>query len=200
MRSSLCIETICVENRKIVREAYHNTRLNKTRNDLFDGQEPWTLSKIIDIPDHVTDARHKLRIVYGNELEQVSWELHTRRTIRSIKKVYDDQIDYAYKYEDRQALTALFNMRGDADEILIIKNEMVSDCFFYNVAFGDGDTWYTPHTHLLAGTQKAFLLDSGVISEASISEKDISRFPYIKLFNALTDWADAPTIRTAEMM
>ncbi len=194
MKKNLCIETICVENRKIVREIYHNNRLNKTRKGLYGSRDIWTLSEMIAIPDDVTDVRHKLRIVYGEKIEHISWALHTPRIISSLKKVYDNRVDYSYKFEDRRAITELFNSRGNADEILIIKNGMVSDCFFYNVAFGDGNKWYTPDTNLLPGTQRAFLLDTGVIEVAQISGEQILNYSHVRLFNALVDWDSAPEL------
>ena len=190
MSLSLCIETICVENRQLKNVAYHDARLNKTRRDLWGFSDPWKLSDLT-IPEWVTDARHKLRIVYGKEIEDIRWELHIPRTIRTIKRVHHDDVDYAYKYEDRSTLSRLFDQRGSADEILVIKKGMVTDSFYCNVAFLEGNKWLTPATNLLPGTQRAFLLDSGVLQEADILENQIQNYSHIRLFNALVDWESA---------
>lgn len=190
MSHNLCIETICVENRLLKNVAYHDVRLNTTRKKLWGCSDLWRLSDL-PIPESITNARHKLRIVYGEKIEDIQWELHVPRAIRTIKKVYHDDVDYAFKYNDRSVLGKLFAQRGSADEILIIKSGMVTDSFYCNVAFRAGGSWFTPRTNLLPGTQRAFLLDSGVLQEADISENQIQNYSHIRLFNALMDWDSA---------
>jgi len=46
-----------------------------------------------------------------------------------------------------------------ADEVVFIKNGMVTDCSIGNLLFFDGHEWITPYIPLLKGTQRAFLLD-----------------------------------------
>jgi 4-amino-4-deoxychorismate lyase len=193
MQPELCFETICVENRQLKNIKYHQARLSKTRKDLWGYTNELSLADLA-IPDFVTDRRHKLRIAFSLEMEEIRWELHVPRTISSIKKVYDDEVDYSYKYNDRSVLIRLFDQRGNADEILIIKNGLVTDSFYCNVAFSKNGVWFTPTTNLLPGTQRNFLLDKSIINEAVISEKDILKYSHIRLFNALTDWDSAPEL------
>ncbi len=193
MSANPCIETISVVNRKIQNLDYHNARFNKTRKALWGLEDRWDLSNI-EIPDSVTDLKHKLRITYAHEIETVQWSIHEPREIRSIKKVYIPDIDYTFKYCDRSLLANLFEQRGDADEILIIHNGMVSDSFFGNVALANNSGWYTPTSYLLAGTQRAYLLDQGIIKEQSISEKDLKDYTHLRIINALMDWNNTPTL------
>ncbi|WP_229254267.1 hypothetical protein [Dyadobacter sp. NIV53] len=154
----LCIETIAVENRQFKNLKYHEVRLNKTRNELWGYRDQWDLSAMIVIPDSVTHDLHKCRLAYGFEIDAVKWEPYSLRTINKIRLVYDDSVEYSYKYDQRPGLNQLFEQRKDADEILIIKQGMVTDSFYYNVAFFDGKKWLTPDTPLLPGTQRAFYL------------------------------------------
>lgn len=100
-----------------------------------------------------------------------------------------DHISYTYKYEDRSALKKLFNQRENHSEILIIKNGIVTDCFYYNVAFYS-DAWYTPKQPLLNGTMRASLLDQKIINLADISLEDIPKYTKICLFNALNPFGE----------
>lgn len=193
MSHNICFETICVENRRIRNLAYHQARIDKTRRDLWRCTDELSLAALA-IPDFVTHERHKLRVAYAVQIEEIKWELHVPRTIRSIRKVYSNEVDYGYKYNDRSSLTHLFEQRGDADDILIIKNGLVTDSFFCNVAFYDGVKWYTPTSNLLPGTQRACLVDSGVITLAEITEEQITDYMSVKLFNALIDWEHAPEL------
>jgi 4-amino-4-deoxychorismate lyase len=194
MSHTLCFETICVENRQLKNLSYHEARLNKTRKALWGYQDHWNLSELIEIPDSVDSDMYKCRLAYNEEIDNIKWEPYTRRTIRKIQRVYHETIDYSFKYEDRAELNTLFAQRSDADEILIIKKGMVTDSLYCNVAFSDGEQWFTPSTPLLPGTQRAFLLDEGLIQEADISEKDLSKYRWVKLFNAMVNWENAPEL------
>jgi 4-amino-4-deoxychorismate lyase len=192
----LCIETICVENRQLKNLGYHEARLNKTRNDLWGYTDQWDLAELLEIPDSVTNEVYKCRLAYAKEIDNIKWEPYTQRTIKKVRRVYHDTVDYSYKYDRRDELNTLFAQREDADEILIIKEGWVTDAFYCNVAFSDGDSWFTPATYLLPGTQRAFLLDRGIIQEREISETDIFSYNTMKLFNAMVSWENAPEVDT----
>jgi 4-amino-4-deoxychorismate lyase len=196
MSLPLCFETICVQNRRLINLAYHEARLNKTRTELFGFKDFWDLSKLITVPDFITDAPHKCRLAYGEDIIDIKWEPYSFRTITKIQRVYDDTIDYSYKYNDRTTLNNLYEKRRDAEEILIIKNGMVTDTLYCNVAFLKDGKWFTPDSPLLPGTQRAFLLNSGIIEEAHILEKDIQKYSHIKLFNAMISWENGLMLET----
>jgi 4-amino-4-deoxychorismate lyase len=99
----------------------------------------------------------------------------------------------------KTGLNTLFAQRNDADEILIIKKGMVTDSLYCNVAFSNEQQWFTPSTPLLPGTQRAFLLDSGIIQEAEISETDMLKYSHIKLFNAMVGWENAAVIEVSSI-
>jgi len=86
-------------------------------------------------------------------------------------------------------LKTLFDQRAEHSEILIIKNGLVTDCFYYNVAFYS-DAWYTPASPLLAGTMRASLLEEKKITPIDISLEDVPRYSKICLFNALNPFEE----------
>nr|WP_295926162.1 aminotransferase class IV [uncultured Dyadobacter sp.] len=193
----LCFETICVENRHLKNLPYHEARLNKTRHELFGHTDVWTLAELLEIPANVGEGMYKCRLSYSSQVEVIKWEPYARRSIHKIRRVYHDKIDYSYKYDNRDTLNTLFAMRGDADEILIIKKGLVTDSNYCNVAFFDGTRWFTPSAPLLPGTQRALLLDRGEIEAAEIREEDIPAFSHIRLFNAMVDWEHAATLEVS---
>ena len=68
--------------------------------------------------------------------------------------------------EHRQKkLNSLFQIRQDKDDILIVKNGLLTDTSIANIALYDGNDWYTPLHPLLKGTKRAELLDKGVLKE-----------------------------------
>jgi 4-amino-4-deoxychorismate lyase len=84
----------------------------------------------------------------------------------------------------------LHKQKGNADDVLIIKNNEVTDTSFANVIFFDGNRWVTPKHPLLPGTQRAFLLENGIISEAVIKFSDIPAFQKIRIINAMIRFED----------
>ena len=96
-----------------------------------------------------------------------------------------DHLDYRLKYADRTELDQLFLKRGEADDILIIQNGLVTDTSIANIAFFDGDKWITPKEPLLKGTTRARLLDEKKIFEQDIKIADLGKFTEFALMNAM---------------
>jgi len=131
----------------------------------------------------------KARISFAEQIDDVAFSFYSRRKISTLKKAHSDQISYSHKFENRKALKALFDLRQGHSEILIIKNNLVTDCFYYNVAFYNGQ-WHTPKTCLLHGTMRQSLIDQKKLIETEILEKDIHTYTKIALFNALTPFGE----------
>ena len=66
-------------------------------------------------------------------------------------------------------------MKGDCDEIIIVKNGLVPDTSFTNIAVNDGDVWLTPKQPLLMGTKRAQLLGEGKLREADITLEQLMK-------------------------
>ena len=126
---------------------------------------------------------------YDECLQTVSYSFYKPRKIDSIQKISANHISYIHKYEDRSELKRLYDQRGTHSEILIVKNGLVTDCFYYNVAFYS-DKWYTPEHPLLKGTMRAFLLEQKKIIPANILLEDIPSYSKICLFNALNPFGE----------
>lgn len=183
-----CLETICLLDGHLLHLDYHEARLNSARTQLWNAGDPWSLEKLLSGYDLPQQGLFKCRLVYDLELLKFEWEPYLRRPINSLKKVYDNQISYAFKYLDRSSLTNLFAQKGDKDDVLIIKNGLLTDTSYCNIALYDGKEWYTPASPLLPGTQRALLVDSGMIKAASIEENRLSQYQLIRLFNAMIPW------------
>ena len=101
---------------------------------------------------------------------------------------------YGHKYADRQAINTLFARRGAADDILLVRDGLLTDTSYANVALFDGKCWYTPAHPLLEGTQRARLLAEGILHPIDIRPADLPRFESIKLINAMLDWEQTAPI------
>ncbi|MDE5635207.1 MAG: aminotransferase class IV [Muribaculaceae bacterium] len=63
--------------------------------------------------------------------------------------------------------------RGDCDEILIIKDTLITDTSYSNIIFTGTDGIYTPRSPLLAGVMRQHLIDSGTLIEHDLTVSDI---------------------------
>ena len=131
---------------------------------------------------------YRCRLLYTKEKIEVSYHPYTKRSIKTLKLIYDDSLVYDKKYVDRTKIDALFAQKGEADDILIIKNNLVTDTSIANIAFYDRDKWVTPKQPLLKGTTRARLLESGKIFELDIEVKDLQNYTKVALLNAMIDF------------
>ncbi|GHB68536.1 4-amino-4-deoxychorismate lyase [Persicitalea jodogahamensis] len=168
--------------------------MNRTRQLLWRAQEPLALKDYLEIPHSVNDGKHKCRITYGAEIVNIEWEKYQPRTIGSLRVVKADGLDYAHKYKDRQALNSLYDQRGSCDDVLIMRQGFITDTSYANIALFDGAGWYTPEHPLLAGTQRAYLLDQEIIKPRAIRADDIPAYVHLRLFNAMLPWEEGPTL------
>lgn len=177
------LETIRIEEGRACHLPYHNQRMNETRAHLG-------LSDGLDLEAIIGDVsiyqqRTRCRIVYDTEIRSVEFFPYQIRSVKTLRLVEDNQVDYGCKYADRSALNRCFTQRGACDDVLIVQNGDVTDTTIANVAFWNGETWFTPSTPLLKGTMRASLLDSHQIQEAKIRVEDLSHFSRLRLFNAM---------------
>ena len=176
-----CFETLRVHDGKISHIDYHNRRLNDTRNALWGENEPLDLRSYISPPLH---GLYRCKVIYGPQIEKVEFHPYTPQAIASLKLI-EAAIDYPYKFLDRRAIDEAFAKRGSADDILIVKEGLITDTSKANIAFFYKGRWLTPAIPLLQGTTRARLLDLRVIDTAYIEISDIKKFEKIALLNAM---------------
>jgi len=194
----LLLETIKVENGELANLNYHNQRFNHTRKELFSLPEK-DLAELVQIPENYRKGLFRCRVLYHEKIEKVEFFPHQPRQINSLKILYDNNISYPYKYANREKLQQLYVQRGDADEVIIVRNGLVTDCTIGNLVFFDGKNWHTPAQPLLRGTQRQSLLDSGKIFEAEITKDDLSNFRLTGIINVFYGIENMPRIKKEQI-
>lgn len=183
------LETIKAFNGEISHLSYHQARYESVLKHF--GEEV-----VQDLGDFITPPQNGLyrcRLVYDtNGFIETSYHPYQKKEINLLKIVHDDTIEYAMKYANRERLDALFAQRGDADDVLIIKNGFVADTTIANIAFFDGKRWLTPALPLLQGTTRQRLLHDEKIFEEEICIQDVERFKQVAVMNAMVDFAIIP--------
>jgi len=188
------VESLKLKDGVIQNLEYHQSRMNRSMDELFPDAARINLKTVISIPANCISGVFKVRILYGSFIEKIEIESYTLRTIQSLKVVHHESVDYHLKYTDRQILQHLFAQRENYDDIIIVKNGFVTDSFAANLLFYDGEKWFTPTTPLLRGTKRQLLIDQGIISEKEIREEAISGFQKVGLINAMIDFEEMPVI------
>lgn len=189
------IESIKVINRQLCNLKYHQERMDRTRKEFLGLDESLELLKEIYIPNSLTNELYKCRVVYSSIIHKIEFVLYEKRKVNTLQVVRDDEIDYTFKFENRERLTQLKNSVKE-DDIVIVKKGMVTDAFSSNIVFSDGVKYFTPSTPLLAGTKRAKLLEEKIIFEEEIREADIQKFKSAYLINAMLDPEPESSITT----
>jgi 4-amino-4-deoxychorismate lyase len=180
----LLFESVRIENGKLSNISFHNERLNSSIRELFGMDKKYDLEKLIGLPVNLPEGKIKCRIVYSSEIISITLQKYEIRKLNSLQLVQDDSLDYEYKYENRECIEKLkYGIKSD--DILIVKNGLITDSSFSNIVFWDGDKWITPASPLLKGTMRSSLLKESRIHEEDLRKSDIRFFKYAGLINSM---------------
>jgi 4-amino-4-deoxychorismate lyase len=187
---STFIETIKIVDGEILNLEFHERRSSDTILYHYGINRVLPLRALINSHDiDINMGVLKLRVIYSFEILNYTITPYIPRNVKSLKLVDGGEIDYGHKYENRDTLNTLLLLRGDCDDILIVKNGLVTDTSYSNFVFGDGTTLFTPTLPLLRGTKREYLLERGVIKERNLSVEEIARFSSFYLINSMVDMA-----------
>ena len=185
------IETIRFENGEFANLQLHQRRMNASRKVLFNNTDPIELLPLLQASTlEVSLGLFKCRIIYSKQIEKIEFIPYQLPNITSLKIIIDDEIDYSHKYLNRNQLEKYYWQKGNCDDILIVKNELVTDTSFANILFYNGIEWLTPANPLLKGTQRQFLLETEQITTAEIRPSDLKYFKKARLVNAMIRFED----------
>lgn len=189
------LETIRCANGVLENLPWHESRLNRTRRAAFGAVDAWDLGSRVRVPSGLDAHRvYRCRLIYGQEIESLEFIPYETRPVRALRLVPADGLDYAFKYADRAALDGLRAGLPADQEALLVKNGLLTDTTYANVALSDGTSWYTPAQPLLEGTQRARLLAEGVLIRERLAAADLRYFQKIRLFNAMLPWGEGPEL------
>lgn len=184
------LESICLCDGQPQHLSLHQERLARTWH--FLGQ-PATAVPILSqhLPSALPMGRCKWRIVYSAEgVLSSEVQPYTPRPTHTLCLVECPSITYTHKSTDRSALEACYAQRHGADDVLITRHGLITDTTIANVALYDGARWYTPSTPLLAGVQRQYLLEQGLLHERALLASAIGEYTHIALFNAMLPWGE----------
>lgn len=170
-------ETICCKDGKALHLEYHSKRVYNT------------IQKDFDLRHNISPPNKDLlrcKVIYNkNTIEGISYFPYEKKEIKKLKVVYNDTVEYNYKYLDRTSLNALYEQKETCDDIIIVKDGLITDTSIANISIFKEDNWLTPETPLLKGTTRARLLDEKKIQEKKITLDDLLSAEKLALSNAM---------------
>ncbi|MGV8914895.1 MAG: aminotransferase class IV [Kaistella sp.] len=183
------IESIKVEDKEIFLLELHQKRINETFAH-FGKQGSLDLEKIYKNLEHDEDGLYKLKITYDLEKEfRTQMIPYAISEINRICLVENNSYDYSFKFEDRKEFENM-KQKAKADEIIIVKNNHITDTSYSNILFKKGRDWFTPTTYLLNGVMRQQLLKTKKIKEAVITLQDLKEYSHFQIINAMNDFDD----------
>jgi 4-amino-4-deoxychorismate lyase len=168
--------------------------MKRSRQQLFGFSDFLSLSSL-SIPESLKNQKVKCRITYSFQIEDIAYEPYINKSIKSLRLVWEDEIGYSHKYKNRDSLNRLLGMRGVCDEILVVKNGMITDTSFSNIVFLKGGTWYTPEYPLLPGTRREDYLRKKQIFPQVIKPENLAQYEEARLINSMRSLEDAAPIQ-----
>ncbi len=193
-------ETVCVKNAKIQNAEWHQWRYELAYRELYNKSANKNLFDNIKIPSKFKDKLIKLKISYNIDYQKVEFSEYIPKKIQTLKIIHNNNIDYSLKYSARTNLLKMFDLRENCDDVLIVKNNFITDTSFANIIFFDGQNWITSATPLLKGTARERLLKTKIIKEKIITINDLNKFSKFKLINAMRDIDDYKAVNISNIM
>ena len=183
------IESIKIEDQKAFLLDLHQKRVNQTFAH-FGKEGSIDLAKIFKNLEHDEDGLYKLRIVYDLDKKFTTQLIpYAIPEIENFQLVENNSCDYSFKFEDRREFERM-KTKAKTEEIIVVKNNHITDTSYTNILFLKGKEWFTPTTYLLNGVMRQHLLHEKKIKETEITLQNIKEFSHFQLINAMNDFDD----------
>ncbi len=182
----MLLETIRCVNGNAQNLNFHQTRLERSLQQLGMGAS-WNLESLISPP---TEGVYRCRVLYDEQNCSIEYHPYRPKPLSSLKLIRDDTIEYPLKYSDRDHLNLLFDKREAYDDVLIVKEGLLTDTTIANIALFIEGEWLTPRTPLLEGTTRSRLIEEGFLRPALLTPNDIAKAAKYALMNAMIGFVE----------
>ena len=170
-------ETVKCEDEEVYYLEYHQKRIANT------------VGLNIDLSQYIYPISKELlkcKIIYDQDgILNVKYDKYTPREISIFKLIEDNNIEYKYKQTNRDMIDKLYKQKGIADDIIIVKDGLITDTSIANIAIFNGSHWVTPRLPLLEGTTMNRLVEENKIIRNDISIKELKRAKKVAIMNAM---------------
>ena len=182
------VESIQLNEGVFKRLDLHQERVCKAMKDFYPTKKVIELAEYMNQLSFPVEGVYKCRLVYDSVIRIIEFTPYIPRKIQTLRMVKTGMDSTPYKKEDRNLLNEAYALRGDCDDIIMLKDGLITDTSFTNIALFDGINWVTPRIPLIYGVNRKELLNTGVLTEKDITPKELMNFKLISLFNAMNEF------------
>ncbi len=191
------LETIKLFDGNFFRLTLHQQRLNRAFTECYPNTQVPDLISIIQNSDFPLNGFYKCRILFDKEDYKIEFEPYVRKEITSLQLVNTDIQTFNYKPADRTVYQQAFELRKNCDDVLLVRDGLITDTSYANIAFFDGVNWITPEIPLIYGVNRALLIAEKKLMELPVKISDFPNFHSFRLFNAMIEFGEIELSMTA---
>jgi 4-amino-4-deoxychorismate lyase len=173
-------ETIRVEHGTPQHLSYHEKRIFQTIGKHVD------LAPMIKPP---SDELLRCKVIYDQAIQTITYTPYQPKDLKKFLLV-DIDFDYNKKYLDRDNFKRLLAQHPKYDDVIMVKDGLITDTTIANTAFYMDHIWVTPKKPLLEGTARARLLDNQQLAFADLSKNDIQNTGRFAIINAMVGFKE----------
>lgn len=188
------IESIKLLDGLFYRIKYHQNRMNICANLFYPNADPVDLRLALNDSQPPEKGLYKCKVTFDSKIRKIEYLSYQKREISSLRVISTEIESLPYKKEDRTDFDKAFVLRENCDEVLLVKNGLLTDTTICNIALFDGFNWLTPALPLIYGVNRAQLLEEGKIVEKDIRLDELRNFSRIRLFNAMIEFGEIELI------
>lgn len=171
-------DPLFIETIRLADGMFHNLPLHRRRMELTCREAFGSAAPPLPLDARSLDAKlrsgiFKCRITYARRIHNVEFEPYTPHPPRSLRLVECDDIDYHLKFADRSHLNRLKALADGYDDILIVRNGLLTDISYANILLHSPQGLLTPALPLLNGVMRQHLLAQGDVRSAHLSPADL---------------------------
>jgi len=177
------IETLLVKDGEIQNLKYHLSRMEKTYKHfkwkIKNGK--WRINNKL----RIENGKWRVRVTHNQYgIQKIETFPIKKRSFKKFKLITIN-FDYKFKYKNRNQFSILNSQFSIYDELILVKNNLITDTTISNLAFFTGKEWITPKYPLLNGTKREELIQKGVLKETNIHISDLKYFKKMAMINAI---------------
>ncbi|MDQ3142384.1 MAG: aminotransferase class IV [Bacteroidota bacterium] len=184
-------ETMAMKEGSIRNVFFHQKRMEETFKMFYPSEKAINLSLIQFQEPMLPHLKYKVKVQYNNLGFKFNVQPYHSKVFKNVHIKNDNQIDYPFKFTNRKNINSLMKQIPDTDQIIILKDDYITDSSYSNIVFYDGERWITPATPLLKGTMREYLLSEKRINEDYLEVKQLIHFKEFKFINAMNNLDEA---------
>ncbi|MDR2461430.1 MAG: hypothetical protein LBE38_11755 [Deltaproteobacteria bacterium] len=188
------LETLKLKGGKYYNVPQHMGRIERAYAELL-GSKPDFELKVI-LPPPPDDGFYRVRVPYPNKTGiKVEIIPYSFPKVKTLKIVYNEDLEYSFKYLDRGGLAKIKEGIKE-DDFVICRKGSLTDTSVSNVVLENEEGYYTPLGFLLDGVKRNLLIESGKVKVCPIGPGDVKKYRKLYFINAMIDLEDNISVLT----